>query len=78
VEITPLVRREFTLRGSFGGIPESDLREVIDLAERGEIPLEKMVTQKYSLKEINRAFQSLNDKQTLGRSIIDFTSGKAL
>jgi Zn-dependent alcohol dehydrogenase len=78
VEITPLVRREFTLRGSFGGIPESDLREVIDLAERGEIPLEKMVTQKYSLKEINRAFQSLNDKQTLGRSIIDFSSGKAL
>jgi S-(hydroxymethyl)glutathione dehydrogenase/alcohol dehydrogenase len=78
VEITPLVRREFTLRGSFGGIPERDLREVIDLAERGEIPLEKMVTQKYSLKEINRAFQSLNDKQTLGRSIIDFTSRKAL
>ena len=78
VEITPLVRREFTLRGSFGGIPESDLREVIDLAERGAIPLDKMVTKKYSLKEINRAFQSLNDKQTLGRSIIDFTSGKAL
>lgn len=76
VEITPLVRREFTLRGSFGGTPESDLREVIDLAERGEIPLERMVTQKHSLQEINRAFQSLNEKKTLGRSIIDFTIGK--
>ena len=72
IEITPLVRREFTIRGSFGGTVEKDLREVVKLAESGQIPLEKLVTHHYKLHEINLAFQSLADRKTLGRSIIEF------
>jgi S-(hydroxymethyl)glutathione dehydrogenase/alcohol dehydrogenase len=72
IEITPLVRREFTLKGSFGGTVTRDLQTVVAMAERGEIPLEKLVTQKYRLTEINEAFRNLSDRKILGRSIIDF------
>ena len=72
IEITPLVRREFTLKGSFGGTVQEDLRKVVELAEKGQIPLRKLVTQRYELSEINEAFQSLSQRRTLGRSIIEF------
>jgi S-(hydroxymethyl)glutathione dehydrogenase/alcohol dehydrogenase len=73
-EITPLVRREFTIKGSFGGNPKEDLGAVVKLAEQGLIPLQKIVNQSYSLKEINTAFLNLGKGITRGRSIIDFTS----
>ena len=73
-EITPLVRREFTIKGSFGGNPSEDLGAVVKLAEQGLIPLQKIVNQSYSLKEINTAFLNLGKGITRGRSIIDFTS----
>lgn len=72
IEVTPLVRREFTLRGSFGGTVKQDLRAVVDLAETDQIPLHKLVTQRYPLTSINQAFQNLSERKTLGRSIIDF------
>lgn len=72
IEITPLVRREFTLKGSFGGTVEQDLQKVVELTEEGHIPLEKLVTQRYKLAEINDAFSSLSERKVLGRSIIDF------
>lgn len=72
IEITPLVRREFTLKGSFGGTVEEDLQRVVQLTEEGQIPLHKLVTQRYKLPEINDAFYSLSQRKTLGRSIIDF------
>lgn len=72
IEITPLVRREFTLKGSFGGIPEEDLRAVISYAEKGEIPVRKLVTRTYQLSEINDAFTRLSNKETIGRSIVTF------
>lgn len=74
IEITPLVRREFTLKGSFGGTVQEDLNKVVELAEKGQIPLRKLVTQRYELNEINEAFQSLAQRRTLGRSIIEFNS----
>ena len=72
IEITPLVRREFTLKGSFGGTVEQDLQKVVKFMEEGHIPLEKLVTQRYRLDEINDAFYSLSERKTLGRSIIEF------
>lgn len=72
IEITPLVRREYTLKGSFGGRPEQDLHEVIDLATKGKIPLSTLVTEKFLLNEVNEAFTKLSSRQTLGRSIISF------
>lgn len=73
-EITPLVRREFTIKGSFGGKPKEDLSAVIKLAEQGLIPLEKIVNQNYALKDINTAFFELDKGITRGRSIIDFAN----
>lgn len=72
IEITPLVRREFNLKGSFGGTVKEDLKAVIKLADEGEIPLDKLVTNRYELQEINKAFESLENRSTIGRSIIEF------
>jgi S-(hydroxymethyl)glutathione dehydrogenase/alcohol dehydrogenase len=57
-----LPRTEKVVTGSFYGTcnPPVDMPKVIDLYMEGELPLDRLVTRKYTLDEINEAFAAMN------------------
>jgi len=60
--------------GSWGGgtDPDKDIPRYVDLYLSGKLKLDKMLTHRFSLGQINDAFTQLG-KGELGRAIIDFT-----
>lgn len=70
VEITPLVRRGYTITGSFGARTRTDLPAVTELAGRGGIDLNAAVTRRYPLSQANEAYQALARGEITGRAII--------
>jgi Zn-dependent alcohol dehydrogenase len=70
VEITPLVRRGYTITGSFGGRTRTDLPEVVHLAETGAFDVDGVVTRRFTLDEVDEAYQLLKAGQITGRAIV--------
>ena len=56
---------------SFEEIMDELEKSVSDL-ENGKLPLNKLITRKYSINDINKAFNELSSGKILGRSIIIF------
>jgi S-(hydroxymethyl)glutathione dehydrogenase/alcohol dehydrogenase len=71
LEIGRMVRREIRLMGSYGGRPRQDMPELIALAERGGVSIEKTVTRRYPLERVNEGFDALAQGEVLGRSIVE-------
>jgi Zn-dependent alcohol dehydrogenase len=70
VEITPLVRRGYTIAGSFGGRTRKDLPEVVALAQSGRFHTDQLVTREFRLEDVNEAYQLLRDGKIIGRALI--------
>jgi S-(hydroxymethyl)glutathione dehydrogenase/alcohol dehydrogenase len=70
VEITPLVRRGYTIAGSFGARTRVDLPEVVRLASSGDFNTKQLITQSFSLEDVNEAYKLLREGQILGRALI--------
>ena len=70
IEITPLVRRGYTITGSFGGRTRVDLPAVTKLAASGAFDLANLITRRYSLDEADDAYQALSRGEITGRAII--------
>ena len=62
-----------TIKGSWGGqsAPDKDIPKLADIYNRGLLPLEALVTKKYSLDNINQALNDLEDFKVF-RPIISF------
>lgn len=58
--------------GNYGGRPRIDLPVVFELIKRGLVNIDKLVTGKYRLEQINEAFEDLEKGKILGRSILVF------
>lgn len=64
-------QRQF--RGSQGATyPEKDFDLFLRLHREGRFPLDRLVTRRYALDEINEACEALRAGQILGRAIIEF------
>lgn len=70
VEITPLVRRGYTITGSFGGRTRKDLPELVELAGQGQFDVSPLITRRYPLAEANDAYQALARGEIVGRALI--------
>jgi len=70
IEITRLVRRSITLKGSYGGRMRADVPELTRLAASGQIRTSQLITRRYSLDEVNDAYDALNRGEIIGRAII--------
>ncbi|WP_324753844.1 zinc-dependent alcohol dehydrogenase family protein [Roseovarius sp. Pro17] len=68
-----LVAEERTLKGSYIGscVPRRDLPRMFSLYEQGKLPVEKMLSHRIKLDEINVAMDRLNDGTAI-RQIVDF------
>jgi Zn-dependent alcohol dehydrogenase len=75
IEITPLVRRGYSITGSFGGRTRTDLPEVVTLAANGVFDTDTLISRRYSLENVNEAYQALARGEITGRAIISMTRG---
>ncbi|WP_087874523.1 zinc-binding dehydrogenase [Arthrobacter globiformis] len=70
VPITPLVRRGQSIVGSFGARTRSDLPQVVDMARTGGYALNQVVTRKYPLADVQKAFTAMENGEIQGRAIV--------
>ncbi|HLH73830.1 MAG TPA: zinc-binding dehydrogenase, partial [Chloroflexota bacterium] len=70
VEITRIVRRGIRIIGSYGARPRIDLPSVLKLVEQGYLDAERAVSRRYSLDEVNTAYQALNRGEIVGRALV--------
>lgn len=65
---------EKTYRGSHGGscVPEQDFPMLLRWYQQGKLDLDRLVTRRFSIDEINEATAALEKGQILGRSILVF------
>ena len=67
-----LVAEERTLRGSYLGssVPARDLPRFIDLHREGRLPVERLLTHRLSLDEINEGFDRLADGEAVRQAVV--------
>jgi len=62
------------IRGSWGGacVPDRDIPKFAELYRQGRLPLEKMITRRYRLDQINEAMDDLSNGR-VGRPLIEIS-----
>ena len=70
---THLVAEERTIKGSYIGtcVPTRDLPRYIDLYKQGKLPVNKLMTGKLKLDEINEGFDLLHEGKAV-RQVVTF------
>ena len=73
LEPVVLTRMEKTIRGSYYGSarPRQDMPRIADWYSRGLLDIDTLVTRRYSLAEINRAYEDI-ETDGVGRGVIVF------
>lgn len=66
-----IIRNELTIAGSYLG-SLADQHEVVALAKTGKVNYSAVVTARYKLEDVNKAFKDLEEGKVLGRQIIVF------
>lgn len=68
-----LTAEERTLKGSYlgSGVPSRDIPRFLSLYSQGRLPVEKLMTEKIRLEDINEGFDRLHEGQAI-RQVIDF------
>jgi alcohol dehydrogenase len=68
-----LVAEERTLKGSYigSGVPSRDIPRFLGLYKRGKLPVDRLLTHRLKLEEINEGFDRLADGSAV-RQIVEF------
>ncbi|MCS7235606.1 MAG: alcohol dehydrogenase catalytic domain-containing protein [Armatimonadota bacterium] len=70
VEITRVVRRKIQILGSYGARTRTDMPLVLDLARRGAVRLDRLVTRQFSLSQADEAYRLLDAGGIVGRAVV--------
>jgi Zn-dependent alcohol dehydrogenase len=70
IEITPLVRRGYTITGSFGGRTRVDLPALIRMQLDGGFDPGQLITRHFTLDQAGQAYQALERGEITGRAVI--------
>ena len=73
VEINRTVRRSQSILGSYGARTRQDLPAVVDLAARGVINYDDLVTRRFSLDEAAAGYEALRHRAIQGRAVVDMS-----
>ena len=73
VEINRTVRRSQSIVGSYGARTRQDLPAVVDLAARGIINYDDLVTRRFSLDEAAAGYEALRNRAVQGRAVVDMS-----
>jgi alcohol dehydrogenase len=68
-----LVAEERSLHGSYLGscVPSRDIPKYIEWYKKGELPVDKLLTERIRLQEINAGFDRLAKGETI-RTVVEF------
>ena len=72
ISAVSLVAEERTLRGSYLGssVPSRDLPKFIELHRRGKLPVERLLTHRLALDDINEGFDRLANGEAVRQAVI--------
>jgi len=70
IEITRLVRRSITLKGSYGARMRADVPDLIRMVSAGQLNVSQPITRRYRLDEAETAYGALNRGEITGRAIV--------
>ena len=73
VEINRTGRRSQSILGSYGARTRQDLPAVVDLAARGIINYDDLVTRRFSLDEAAAGYEALRNRAIQGRAVVDMS-----
>ena len=73
VEITRTVRRKIQILGSYGARARVDMPLLLDLVAGGRLDLESLVSARFALDEVQRAYDLLDRGQIVGRAVVEWT-----
>ena len=67
-----LVAEERTLKGSYIGtcVPSRDIPRFIELYKQGRLPVDKLLTHRLSLDQINGAFDLLHEGKAIRQVVV--------
>ncbi len=73
LEITRIVRRGIRIMGSYGARAGTDMPQILNLVERGVVDVSpKIITRRYSIEQVNDAYDALGRGEVVGRALIEF------
>jgi alcohol dehydrogenase len=66
------VAEERTIKGSYIGtcVPQRDLPRYIDLYKRGKLPVNKLMTARLQLDDINEGFDQLHEGKAVRQVVV--------
>ena len=67
------MRRSQSILGSYGARTRQDLPAVVDLAARGIINYDDLVTRRFSLDEAGAGYEALRNRAVQGRAVVDMS-----
>lgn len=70
LEITRIVRRGVTVVGSYGARARADMPDIIKLVAQGVLDVERPITRRYTLDQVNEAYGALSRGEVTGRALI--------
>lgn len=70
VEINQVVRRGLQIVGNYGARTRTDLPAVVDLAARGLLRYDEIVTRRFSIEQVNEAYVALERGEINGRAVV--------
>jgi len=70
IEITRLVRRSITIKGSYGARMRSDVPDLIRLVAAGRVGILELVSRRYPLSQVGEAYAALDRGEVTGRAIV--------
>jgi S-(hydroxymethyl)glutathione dehydrogenase/alcohol dehydrogenase len=70
IEITRLVRRSITLKGSYGARMRADVPVLMGLTAAGQLNPSQLITRRYGLDEADAAYSALSQGKITGRAIV--------
>ena len=73
VEINRTVRRSQSIIGSYGARTRQDLPAVVDLAARGIINYQDVVSRRFPLEEAGAGYAALKNREVQGRAVVDMS-----
>lgn len=73
VEINRTVRRSQSILGSYGARTRQDLPTVVEMAAKGIIDYQHVVSRRFPLEEAGHGYELLRDRQIQGRAVVDMS-----
>lgn len=73
IDLVAITRMEKVIKGTYYGSarPHQDMPRLVDMYRRGVLDIDRLVTRRYTLDQINKAYEDL-DGDKVGRGVIAF------